>query len=356
MRINSILRSAAALAALTLVLACSSFLPSAGTAEPAPTEANVVAPPTAEAVDPTAAPAAGALIRLGPGKFEQPLWLEVLEGEYHLNDGATLSTGSAVGVYTEDLAFSPGLRIEISEDGLVLLGVTYEAGSELIVDEGGTLVLTDGTAARPGLPPGGNAGALYREDFSANDREWEVGLESDESGSVTREIVDGQYILTATSAEDYFIILNSVPGFTGADFILSMDVTVLESTAASGNFSLEFSLREADGISGRHYAFVFYNDATSYGEVWATGDYDSITPFWEGEPNSAIQLEPGVKSTIRIEAIGASFSVYINDQLINTVTNDTILDAGGMSINLSLREPGETIKLAFDNLVITAAP
>jgi hypothetical protein len=357
MKSNSILRSAVALAALILVLACSTFAPPASTAVPVSTEANVVPPTEIAATEPPVAPAAGALIRLGPGKFEQPIWLEVLEGEYHLNDGATLLTGSAVGVNTEDLAFVPGLRIEIGESGLVLLGVTYEAGSSLIVDNGGTLVLKDGTAAQPNLPPpGGDAGILYQDDFSTNDKGWDSGLESDEYGSVTREFVDGQLVLTATSTQEYFIILNSVPDFTGADFVLNMDVTVLESTVASGEFSLEFSLREADGISGRHYAFTFYNDATSYGEVWPTGDYDSIIPFWENETNSAIQLEPGVTNAIKIEAIGTTFSVYINGQLIETITNDTILDPGGVSINLALNEPNQTLKIAFDNLVITAAP
>jgi hypothetical protein len=42
--------------------------------------------------------------------------------------------------------------------------------------------------------------------------------------------------------------------------------------------------------------------------------------------------------------------------LIETITNDTILDPGGVSINLALNEPNQTLKIAFDNLVITAAP
>lgn len=352
MNIKSILRAAAALAALTLVLACGTFMPPAESAAPLPPTGAVDARPTAEAAQATAAPVAGALIRLGPGKLEQPIWLEVLEGEYRLSGGATLLTGSAVGVSSNDLAFPPGLRIEINADRLELLGVIYSAGSKLIVDDSGMLVLKDGAVTSPG----GNANFPFREDFSANDKGWDTGKVSDENGSVERAFVDGQYILTATSTQAYYIVLNSIPGFTGADFIMSVDVTVLESTATNGDFSLEFSLREADGISGKHYSFTFYNDASSYGEVWATGDYESIVPFWEGEPNKIIQLKSGATSTIRIEAIGSSLSIYVNGELINSVTDDTILEPGGASINLSLNEPNQTVKLAFDNLTITAAP
>lgn len=201
-----------------------------------------------------------------------------------------------------------------------------------------------------------DAGIVFQDDFSANNNGWETGEEADDYGTVTREFVDGQYVLSATSTQEYFIILNQIPNFVEKDFVISLDVTVLESTATSGDFSIEFSLREADGIAGRHYSFVFYNDATTFGEVWPTGEYESIIPFWENESNSAIQLEPGVKNTIRIEAIGTTFAVYVNDQLVKSVTDETIQDAGEASINMALNQANQSIKIAFDNLVITSLP
>ena len=206
------------------------------------------------------------------------------------------------------------------------------------------------TDAPAEIPP---ANILFEEDFSTNDHGWDLDATSDEYGQTTREIVDGQYVLTCTGSQDYYIVLTPIPGFEGKDFILSMDVTVLENALESGDFSVEFSLREADGIAGRHYAFIFYNDATSYGEVWPTGNYEDLVSLWENESNGAIQLEPGVMNTVRIEAIGGTFSVFINDQLVRTVTDNTILDAGAASINLALNTSGQTVKVAFDNLVIT---
>jgi hypothetical protein len=205
----------------------------------------------------------------------------------------------------------------------------------------------------PAAAPPAGATVLFRENFSNNNQGWDLEPASDEYGQTTRELAGGQYVLTSTGSQDYYIVLTSIPGFEGKDFIFSMDVTVLESALADGDFSIEVSLREADGIAGRHYAFSFYNDATSYGEVWPTGNYEDLIPFWENEPNSAIRLEPGVKNTIRVEAIGSKFSVYVNDQLINTITDDTIQEAGEASINLALNTAGQTVKVAFDNLVIT---
>ncbi len=240
--------------------------------------------------------------------------------------------------------------------GLALLTVlacsAVTPGAAPAVDPAATKAAVPQAAVPAEIPPA-DTGTLFREDFSNNDQGWDLDSTSDEYGQTTREIVDGRYVLTCTGSQDYYIVLTSIPGFVEKDFILSMDVTVLENALASGDFSIEFSLREADGIAGRHYAFIFYNDATSYGEVWPTGNYEDLVSLWENESNSAIKLKPGVKNTVRIEAIGTTFSVYINDQLVKTVTDSTILDAGEASINLALNTPGQTVKVAFDNLVIT---
>jgi hypothetical protein len=38
------------------------------------------------------------------------------------------------------------------------------------------------------------------------------------------------------------------------------------------------------------------------------------------------------------------------------VTDETIQDAGEASINMALNKPNQSVKIAFDNLVITALP
>lgn len=105
-----------------------------------PTPVRLLPSPT-----PTATPVPEAkkplvLIRLSPGKFGKPLWLEVVSGNYELATGATLLPGSSVGVFEEWLTFSPGLAIEVVNGEITLKGKTYPPGTKLIVDSHGNLV------------------------------------------------------------------------------------------------------------------------------------------------------------------------------------------------------------------------
>ena len=80
------------------------------------------------------------VIRLGPGKYGHPLWLEVIEGSYKLTSGATLKAGSAVGVAEDVMTFPRGLAIEVAGGDIVLKGTTYPLGTKLIVDAQGNLI------------------------------------------------------------------------------------------------------------------------------------------------------------------------------------------------------------------------
>ena len=80
------------------------------------------------------------VIRLGPGRYGNPLWLEVIEGNYTLVSGATLRAGSAVGVAEDWLTFPRGLAIDVEGGDIVLQGTTYPQGTKLIVDTQGNLI------------------------------------------------------------------------------------------------------------------------------------------------------------------------------------------------------------------------
>jgi hypothetical protein len=105
-----------------------------------PTATFTPIPPTLTVtpVPPTQEPSV--LIRLGPGKFGDPLWLEVVEGYYILTSGTTLLTGSAVGVAEDDMTFPPGLTIDVEGGKITLKGTTYPQGTKLLVDPQGNLI------------------------------------------------------------------------------------------------------------------------------------------------------------------------------------------------------------------------
>jgi hypothetical protein len=359
MKKEKLLRLAGLIGAMFVLLACSVFSSAAPTASVTPTEvvtSTVELPAsTATATSIPAVQEPTIVIRLGPGKYAQPIWLEVLTGEYKLTNGVTLLAGSAIGVYTESLTFPSGMAIEIGDGGLELMGVSYDAGTQLIVDSSGNLVTRAGT--NNGEPSTSSGGILFAGDFSSkNTQDWNVGDQSNDYGNLNIEMTDDQYIMTLTGKEDYYFVITSIPNFSAKDFVLSMDVTVLESMVTAGNLSFELSVREADGVNGRHYSFSLFNDGSSSGEVWPTKKYQDVITFWGNVPNSAISFKEGVTNTISLEVNGSKFTLYINGQKINEVTDATINEAGNISINLGLYKPNETLKIAFENLTITAIP
>lgn len=125
----------------TPVPSTATIIPPTSTSSPVPPTATFTpVPPTSTAtpVPPTEVPPVQ--IRLGPGKFGQPIWLEVITGDFQLVSGTTLETGSAIGVSENDLTFSPGLSIDVEGGAITLKGTSYPAGTQLTVDAQGNLI------------------------------------------------------------------------------------------------------------------------------------------------------------------------------------------------------------------------
>jgi hypothetical protein len=357
------LRIAGLLALLLTLLACGMFTqatPTAippttappttvpDTATPVPPKATEV-PPTATLVPPTPEPSA--VIRLGPGKYGKPIWLEVTQGEYKLTSGDTLLTGSAIGVYDNMLTFPSGLLIEVAEGGVTLNGTTYPAGTTLTVDASGSLVEAAGASIAPDNTTATGT-MIFQDDFSSDNNGWKTGKESDDFGDINRQIVDGKYVMTMMGKKEYYFSINSIPDVVANNFRLSIDATILESNVAPGNLSIELSFREVDGIDGKHYSISLYNDGTYSGDVWPSGDWKTIVDIWPRTANSAIKLEKGTTNTIVVEANGPEITLYVNGKKIDTMNDSTITEGGNLSLNLGLDKPNETLKIAFDNLTI----
>jgi hypothetical protein len=105
--------------------------------ESAPTLSMPTGVPTSAQA--TSTPEPSVVINLGPGKFGQPLWLEVVKGDYRLTSGATLRTGSAIDAHEDWLTFPRGLVIHVKDGEITLKGKTYPAGTTLYVDSQGNL-------------------------------------------------------------------------------------------------------------------------------------------------------------------------------------------------------------------------
>ncbi len=105
-----------------------------------PTVTFTSVPPTLTdtPIPPTEEPSV--LIRLGPGKYGSPIWLEVVTGQYQLASGDILLAGSAIGVDESWMTFPAGLTIDVEGGDITLKGTTYPSGTKLIVDTQGNLI------------------------------------------------------------------------------------------------------------------------------------------------------------------------------------------------------------------------
>jgi len=154
--------------------------------------------------------AAAVLVRLGPGKFGHPLWLDVVTGNYKLTSGTTLLPGSSVGVSEDDLTFPPGLAVDVQGGTITLQGKSYPAGTKLLVNAQGKLVPRGATAPAPGTKTPPKTGASPRLPLTV--------------------VVHGPGRVTSRP------LGISCPGICRASFVKGTAVTMLDHQASNGVF------------------------------------------------------------------------------------------------------------------------
>lgn len=196
---------------------------------------------------------------------------------------------------------------------------------------------------------------LFQDTFDSNAKGWEIGTQSDASGDVNTQIINGKYRQTLTSKQDYLYAISSLPKFSAQDFLFSVDATILDTTASPGDLVIEFTLREANGVNGKRYEFIFYNDNTYTVNAWPSADYTTIKSVLNGNLGTA-KLEKGITNTFAIQANGTTFNIFINGNNIGTFTDTTVNEPGSMSLWLGLYKSGQSATVEFDNLTVQNIP
>ena len=211
--------------------------------------------------------------------------------------------------------------------------------------------------APPSVTPVASEGSnSFFEDFSSNSNYWPINEISYDSGEIKHEIVDGKYIISLTSKQDYHTDFLDIPSFHGKDFILTMDVTVRESTNPPGDWSFTIAMREVDGLLGSKYNFILWGDGRSELNLDRSAPFDDTVVLWQHSANSHLALEKGVKRTISIKMDGPTIAAYMDGQEIQSVTDNTIEDAGSITLVTILGYSGNNLILALDNLSIQEIP
>ena len=189
------------------------------------------------------------------------------------------------------------------------------------------------------------AQAMWSEVFfdpfdSLDERNWLSGEVTDVYATIVFSLQDGKYRLDAVAHEDvHWRVLADVQ--VGSDFDLSVDVQK-RSGLSSDTYGIVF--RETNGD---FYTFLI-NDIRQYWvSVKQSGRWYSVIM-----PQRTDAIEPRKVNTLRVVAEGNRFLFYINDQLVDEATDDT-LSSGAVGLAIELLASHEAV-FEFDNFTVSA--
>jgi hypothetical protein len=183
------------------------------------------------------------------------------------------------------------------------------------------------------------ADVLYRDDFSpAQTGPWIT--EADDQGYTA--VADGRLLIDLNAPNTLQFVTLREPLFD--DFILEIDSSQLEGSLDSSRGVL---FRMQDG--GSFYRFAI-TGAGFFVVERRDGDdgWQRLTRDWIESP--AIRQGLNATNQLRVQAVGAQISVYVNGELLHQVV-DNRYSQGTIAVEAGTFGPGQT-RAAFDNLVV----
>lgn len=194
------------------------------------------------------------------------------------------------------------------------------------------------------------AEVVFEDDFSANTHDWEEGEESDDLSEGVDEVVDGVYRRSITSKDDV-VSRNAIPELSLKNFILTVEATLVDTSAEEGDATVELIFRE-DRL-GNYYDLEFANDGTYRLNLLQKDEWETI---YDWDVSDAIRLEKGETNTFTLMVKDSEFTIYVNDQYLNTISDDSLTEAGEVSLAVGLYGAGKNSTVDFDNLVVKELP
>jgi hypothetical protein len=188
-------------------------------------------------------------------------------------------------------------------------------------------------------PTAPGADVLFSEDFVAGEANgWQT--ESDDLGYTA--VVNEQMVIEVSAPNVLQYVTLEEPLFD--DFILEVDVTQLAGPA-EGSYGVLFRMSNP----GQFYRFDLTGNGLYIIERRnGDGTWARLVDDWVPSP----AIRQGLNSTnrVRVAAVGPSLFFYINDQLVQQLTDQTHL-SGQIALDAgTFGQPG--LQVAFDNLII----
>ncbi len=181
----------------------------------------------------------------------------------------------------------------------------------------------------------------FCDSFDSIANGWEIGNTSGDLLTGVKSIVNGKLVWEITKSEGVVSWdWPSKTGFNITDFFVSVDVRRVSGPKSSACYGLWFR-----GSGSNFYIFKICDDQTyrvllSEGEDWKT--------LIEWTDSSAIK--PDQWNRLSVIAEGDSFEFYINDQLVDSLTNSQWA-SGKVGIMIEMSE-GDVATYEFDNFIV----
>jgi hypothetical protein len=287
------------------------------------------------------------------------------------NTFAVLAEGPNITIYANDQELTTVRDLALTGAGIIsLIGALPQADQSIVVDFDNLVIkevpvdktvaeiestatasaaVKATTQAEPSVTARAretqlaNAVVTFEDDFGSNVNGWWVGESSDEYGDYTGRVVDGKYRLSMASKQPSWS-WRWVPDYSARDFWLSVEATIVDSSAEASVF---ISFRE--NKNGDTYRVQFASDGTYRVTLFQDGEW-SVLQAWQS--SDAIRLEPGVTSAFAVLAEGPNFKIYANGQEVAMFQDSALSESGKISLAIGLNREDQTVTVDFDNLII----
>ncbi|MBN1217957.1 MAG: protein kinase [Anaerolineae bacterium] len=184
---------------------------------------------------------------------------------------------------------------------------------------------------------------LFRESFDSNENNWTIGQEIDEYGIYNAEMVDGRYRMSKQADKGVFA-WEYLTGGNFDNFVVVVDAIPVEANTDAYGYGLVLR-HNAD--TQDLYTFEIENDSFKV-NLLINGQWETLVDL---TPLAAINV--GGPNQLMAKAAGPALTFYVNGQEAVSLEDDTLLD-GSVGLALDVYEPGDSVTVDFDNLVVYA--
>jgi hypothetical protein len=189
----------------------------------------------------------------------------------------------------------------------------------------------------------------FTETFDVDEYGWYANHYEDDEGNQFRYIKDGKFQIYYENLVDdwrgYFFGIHSVPQLT--DFLVSV-----EAQSAEGTGDTRYGVVFRETPDEDFYIFQINDSTQQYALTYTTRSPAKVTFLVEWTDSS--QIKPGKINKLGVKAVGSELSLYINNQLVDTVESNSS-EKGYIGVQIGLNGIDKS-GFYFDNVKVFIPP